>query len=116
MCSQTWWEGSVLKGHMTYSLETEMLISEVKKRGLNIWPMLAIFKIRSKLAPKIPDEVIQAVCKEYLNKIGQLRSDFPYFLEVLKRKSEDYFARKNMRESAEIKKAPVTLRLADLMK
>lgn len=62
-------------------------MSEVKEQGLNIWAMLAIFKRRSKLSPQIPDDVIQAICGEYLNRKGTLRADFPYFLEVLKRKS-----------------------------
>lgn len=96
---------------MTYTEETETLMEVVKKRGLNIWAMLAIFKRRSKLAPKIPDEVIQEICKEYLKRTGTIRSDFPYFLMVLQRKSRDYFARKNKEEHAIIKKEPVKLKI-----
>lgn len=96
---------------MTYEAETEFLMTECKERGLNIWAMLAIFKRRSKLAPKIPDEVIQEVCKEYIKRAGTIRSDFPYFLEVLNRKSREYFATKNQKEHEAIKKEPVRLKI-----
>lgn len=95
---------------MTYSPETEIYIAEVKKRGLNIWAMLAIFKRRSKLSPKIPDEVIQSVCKEYLFNKRQLRADFPYFLEVLKRKSFEYFSNKEVEEGQRIKNEPLAIK------
>lgn len=96
---------------MTYKAETELLMEQCKERGLNIWAMLAIFKRRSRLAPAIPDEVIQAVCVEYMKRIGTIRADFPYFLEVLKRKSREYFAQANIREHAAIKKEPVRLKI-----
>ena len=97
---------------MTYEPVTELLMLECKENGFNIWPLLGIFKRRSKLAPKIPDEVIQAICKEYLNRKGQIRADFPYFLEVLKRKSEEFFAQRNVREGEAIKKEPVKLKIS----
>lgn len=96
---------------LTYLLETEIMIDKVKEKGISIWAMLAIFKKRSKLAPSIPDEVIQEVCKEYLKRTGTIRADFPYFLEVLKRKSQQYFAQKNIRENDQIKKEPVRLKI-----
>lgn len=94
---------------MTYNETTELLLAECKEQGFNIWPMIAIFKRRSKLSPEIPDEVIQEVCKEYMNRKGQIRADFPYFLMVLKRKSSDYFARQRIREHEAIKKEPIQL-------
>lgn len=99
---------------MTYNAETELLMQECKENGLNIWAMLHIFKRRSKLSPEIPDEVIQEVCKEYMNRKGQIRADFPYFLMVLKRKTSDYFARQRIQEHEAIKKEPV--KMNDLFK
>ncbi len=96
---------------MTYSAETELLIANCKEQGFNLWPMLAIYKKRSKLKPEIPDKVIQAVCVEYLKRAGSLRADFPYFLEVLKRKSQEYFAAQQIYEHAKIKKEPVRLKI-----
>lgn len=96
---------------MTYNPETELLLAECKEQGFNVWPMIAIFKRRSKLKPEIPDEVIQEVCKEYLNRKGQIRADFPYFLTVLKRKSSDFFARQRIQEHQVIKKEPVKLKI-----
>ena len=99
---------------MTYSEPTERLMAEVKARGLNIWAMLAIFKKRSRLAPQIPDEVIQAVCLEYLSNKRIIKLDFPYFLQVLTRKSREYFFNKNQEEHEAIKKEP--LAIGDIMK
>lgn len=105
----------------TYLPETEELLSQVKAKGLNVWAMLAIFKKRSGLVHKIPDPVIQAVCKEYLKMYlysmggqGKIRQDFPYFLEILKRKSSEHFAKESMAEGEWWKKQP--LAIGDIMK
>ena len=80
-----------------YSREVILLMTEVKKEGLNIWAMLGLFKRRSKLKPDIPDEVIKKVCLQYLHYKEKIDNSFPYFLQVLKRESEQYFARENIR-------------------
>ncbi len=96
---------------LTYLLETELMIDKVKTKGVNIWAMLAIFKKRSKLQPEIPDEVIQAVCLEYLTNKRIIKLDFPYFLQVLTRKSREYFAQKEISEHARIKSEPCKLKI-----
>ena len=95
---------------MKFTKHTEQLLEMVKKDGLNIWAMLHIFKKRSKLAPNIPDEVVQNVCNEYIMRKGKIRKDFPYFLTVLERKSRDYFAKAAIKEHEEIKKSPPVLK------
>lgn len=95
---------------MKYSEETEKMIASCKDQGLNLWPMLAIFKKRSKLKPEIPEPVIRAICLKYSKRAGTLRADFPYFLEVLKRKSREYFATQQVSEHARIKKEPMAIK------
>lgn len=98
----------------TYNPQTEEMLQSLKQNGHNLWPMLHIFKRRSKLAVEIPDEVIQAVCVEYTKRGSLVRSGFPYFLTVLKRKSEEYFAKQNVTEGEKIKKEPLAMK--DIMK
>lgn len=95
---------------MTYSDKTEEMLKSLKERGFNLWPMIHIFKRRSKLAVEIPDEVVQAVCIEYAKRGSVVRSGFPYFLTVLKRKSEEYFANQNVIEGIRIKNEPLALK------
>lgn len=97
---------------MKFSDKTLEMLRIVKAEGFNVWAMLHIFKRRSKLKPDIPDEVVQMICAEYLKKKGAVRADFPYFLEVLKRKSADYFAKKEIEEHEKIKKEPVRLKIS----
>lgn len=96
---------------MTFSPATENLLEKCKSLGFNLWPMLHIFKRRSKLKPEIPDEVVEAVCLEYIKRGSQIKSGFPYFLMVLKRKSADYFSKQNVIEGEKIKKEPIKLKI-----
>ncbi len=89
-----------------YSGQTEELIEKVRKQGLNIWAMLGLFKKRSKLRVEIPEEVVESVCQEYLKRGHSLEHSFPYFLQVLKNKSEQYFARQNEEEGYKLKTSP----------
>lgn len=99
---------------MTYSPETELYIATCKEQGFNLWPMFGIFKRRSRLNQNIPDEVIQAVCKEYINNAKPLRANFPYFLKVLENKSREYFAKQQIAEHIKIKREPMAFR--DILK
>lgn len=85
-------------------------MDEIKGRGLNLWAMIGVFKRRSKLSEEIPDEVVNAICREYLRRAGTLRQDFPYFLTVLKMKSAEHFANKNRAEHAVIKNEPMAIK------
>lgn len=79
-----------------YGEITKILMSEVYRKGLNIHLMLNLFRKRSKLKPEIPEKVIQEVCREFLYNEKAIRS-FPYFLIVLKEKSNKYFAEENIK-------------------
>ena len=94
----------------TYTPETESLLSEVKAKGLNVWGMLGLFKKRSKLRHPIPDEVIQSVCLEYLERHDEINQSFPYFLVVLERKSKEYFGRQSEVEGQRYKKEPLGIK------
>ena len=98
----------------TYLPETESLLSEVKAKGFNVWAMLGLFKRRSKLREPIPDEVIQAVCLEYLERHDEINQSFPYFLVVLERKSKEYFGRQSEAEGQRYKKEPTAFK--DILK
>lgn len=98
----------------TYRPETEQMMQRLKDSGFNVWAMIGIFKRRSKLSPAIPDEVIQDVCLEYFKRSDKIKSGFPYFLTVLKSKSEAYFSNKNVIEGINIKQEPLALK--DIMK
>ena len=93
-----------------YSANAEILLKQVKDHGFNIYAMLGLFKKRSKLAPKIPDEVIEAVCREYLTRGHLIQNTFPYFLTVLTRKSREYFAAKNIKEHRQAKNEPMAFK------
>lgn len=95
---------------MTYLPETEAMLKSLKDQGINLWPMLHVFKRRSKLSVEIPDEVVQAVCIEYKKRGHIVKSGFPYFLTVLKRKSKEYFANQNVIEGINLKKEPTNLK------
>lgn len=95
---------------MTYNQKTEDMMAQLKLDGFNVWAMLGIFKRRSKLSPQIPDEVIQQVCLEYFKRKDKIKDGFPYFLTVLKRKSEDYFAKQNIIEGIKIKQQPMAIK------
>jgi len=75
------------------------LLAEVKKKGINIYMLLNLYKKRSKLRVDIPEEVIHSLCTAYLENDRPIRSDFPYFLQMLKKKTEEYFSKQNENES-----------------
>lgn len=93
--------------------ETVKLLEECKQKGFNMYPLIGLYRKRSKLAPKIPETVIKEVCLEYLRN-KPVRADFPYFLAVLKNKTRNYFAQENVRESQALKREPT--RLGDIMR
>ena len=99
---------------MTYAQETEILMADCKKQGFNVWPMLALFKRRSRLNTNVPDEVIQSMCKEYLGRMREIRADFPYFLKVLENKSREYFAKQEIFKHNQIRREPMAFR--DILK
>ena len=78
--------------------------------GLNIWALLGMFKKRTKLRYAVPEEVIVAVCQDYLSRGTGIESPFVYFLRVLKSKSEQYFSRQNEREGQRYKDEPLAIK------
>jgi len=93
-----------------YSQETEGLLYQCKLQGFNVWPMLALFKRRSGLAPAIPEVVIKEVCNAYLGRMRDIRADFPYFLKVLENKSREYFANQQVKEHIRLRKEPMAFK------
>lgn len=85
----------------TQKLLKKMLF--VKDQGFNIFAMLHLFRKRSKLNEEIPEEVINLVCDEYIKNHGKVKTDFPYFLQVLKKQSGLYFSRRSEKEGMRFK-------------
>ena len=76
--------------------ELELLKTEVHAKGFNISMMINTFKkkqVERKALYSVPDEVFCEVCRVYLKK-GEIRKDFPYFMTVLIRKSEEFMKKK----------------------
>ena len=76
-------------------MNLNLKIKYLKDKGLNIYMLVGVFKKRSKLKPDIPEEVIEAVCDEYIKRGDRINGTFPYFLIVLQQKSGEYFAKQN---------------------
>ena len=91
----------------TQKLLKKMLF--VKDNGFNIFAMLHLFRKRSKLNQEVPEEVVSLVCDEYIKNHDSIKKDFPYFLQVLKKQSGLYFARKNEKEGIRFKSEASTI-------
>lgn len=88
---------------MAYTQHTLSKMNSVKELGFNIFAMLHLFRKRSKLNQEVPNDVVSAVCDEYLRRHRLIRKDFPYFLQILERKTREYFAMKEVNEAKRIK-------------
>jgi hypothetical protein len=79
-------------------------MKEVMALGLPIYALIGRYRKLSKLAPKIPDEVILRVCGQFTAQRGHIVSPWPWFLRVLQSETEKYMANRNIQEHAEFKK------------
>lgn len=93
--------------------ETLAHIYKVRDRGLNLFPLMGRYKKKSKLIHPIPNDVIKAVCREYLKvtEIREIEKQFPYFIRILEQKTRDYFANEQVKFHEKLKKEPVKLKI-----
>ncbi len=88
------------------------VLAGVFKSGFNIYELINRVKKELKW-PKdqnFPDEVILGVCAAYHRDKGKIKEYFPWFMTVLRKESETYFATKNIEEHNKIKaQGPLSL-------
>ena len=89
--------------HQEFSRETQALLKSVHAEGFNISMLINTYRKRSRLSPEIPEEVVRAICLEYLKR--KPANGFPYFLRVLKSQTEKYFAEQNIKQGQRDKNA-----------
>ena len=98
--------------------ELEELMNKVYKDGFNIYAL--INKVKSYLHQprqfKFPDRVIWRVCSEYLKNKDSIRNQWAWFVVILRRESEMWFAQQNIQQSQQIKNKVNVELLRDLFK
>jgi len=89
---------------ITYSKAFIEKAKIVNDGGVNIYALIGRYYKQSKLNKPLPEEVMMGVLDEFIKRNEIVREPFPYFLQVLKSKSEMHFANKNQAENNEYKK------------
>ena len=85
-------------------------MKEVYEKGFNIYQLEN--RLRNEMKPisgTFPDEVIQGVCRDFLNREEKIKAPWPWFLKTFKMQSDDYFARKNQEEHTKFKNEPMAI-------
>src|SRR3990167_5863899 len=82
-----------------------------KIQGFNIYALIHKYQKISKTAELIPESVYMAVLDHYLTDGAKVRSAWPYFITVLRVKSEEYFSRKNEEDGKRLKALPANTQL-----
>jgi hypothetical protein len=97
--------------------EVKKALDKVFKTGFNIYKL--INKARKQLKwtkdQNFPDKVILGVCAEYHKDKDKIKDPFPWFMVVLRKESETYFAEKNIAEHQKIKNQGA-MSLAEILK
>ena len=98
--------------------QTEKLMKEVFKDGLNIYKALNYTKKKMKLREDFPEDVIRKVCECYIKKPPDKRpkSQFAWFNVAFKEASRDYFANHNQTEHDKYKKERASQSIKDIMR
>ena len=94
-----------------YSQEFISKAKAAKDRGFNIYALIHKYQKISKTAELIPEPVYMAVLDHYLTDGAKVRSAWPYFITVLRVKSEEYFSRKNEEDGKRLKALPANTQL-----
>lgn len=93
-------------------------MDQVFNDGFNIYAM--VYKAKTNIhQPKdwrFPDEVILAVCEAYHKEKDKIREPWPWFITVLKRESENWFAEQNIAQAQTYKRDSGALSLVEILK
>jgi len=93
-------------------------MDQVLKAGFNIYAMVSKAKTSMK-QPKdwrFPDQVILKVCDAYNKEKDKIKEPWPWFITVLRRESESWFAEQNIAQAQTYKKGSGALSLAEILK
>lgn len=94
-----------------YSQEFIEKAQKAKERGLNIYALIARYLKISKTAELIPESVYIEVLDQYLSEKYKVRNIWPYFITVLRTKSEAHFSKRNEEEGKRLKNEPANVGL-----
>jgi len=98
----------------------ESLKKQVHDKGFNISVLINRFKKDQrarKVTYAVPDEVYIAVCETVLKTdLSRIKSNYPYFMRILKAKSEEFFANNAQSEHSKVKNANWAISISDIMK
>ena len=97
--------------------EVKKALDGVFKSGFNIYKLINKAKKQLKWTKEqhFPDEVILGVCAAYHKEKDKIKEPFPWFMVVLRKESEAYFAARNIAEHQKIKERGV-MSLAEILK
>lgn len=101
---------------MPRSKECEQTCKNVYDRGFNIYMLINRMKKELKLRVLIPDEVIIAVCDQYMKYEKSIKKQYPWFVKVFAEQSRIYFANRTVAESNQNKDAPMPQRMKQILK
>lgn len=88
-----------------------------KLKGFNIYQLTGRYYKQSKLVEKLPEAVLLSVIDEFLARGENISDPWPYFLKVLKNKSQTYFAEKNTSDGEKYKnERPNPFLIANILK
>jgi phage replication O-like protein O len=86
-------------------------------KGLNIYALLGRIR-KERHWPsdfKLPDEVLLAVCNQYLENKEKILNEWPWFLKVLHQECTEYFKRQEIERSREGKKADLAPNVKEIL-
>ena len=86
-----------------YSKDFSSKATKAKAQGFNVYALINKYQKISKTAELIPESVYMEVLDHYLTDGAKVRDAWPYFITVLRAKSEAYFAKKNEEEGKRLK-------------
>jgi len=97
--------------------EVKKALDDVFKSGFNIYELINKAKKELKWTKeqRFPDEVILGVCAAYKKEKDKIKESFPWFMVVLRKESEAYFAAKNIAEHQKFKEQGGAMSLAEIL-
>jgi len=94
--------------------QTETLSARVYAHGFNIYKLLNRFKKERHI--DLPEPVIQKVCTYYIENTAKIKNHYAWFIISVRRASEDYFAKEEIKRGQEWKKQPIAKSLKQIMR
>lgn len=99
------------------SEQVKKALEKVFNDGFNIYELINMAKKQFGWGKEkvFPDEVLLGICNSYYKDKTKIKDRFPWFLVVLRKESESFFAKQNIKEHNDTKKQGV-MSLAQILK